>query len=259
MEINLQSANSLLRQMDVTELEDARLKAALEKAVKVLQVQGPMAHVALPPDLAGTVQGLIEKRSDLQGPKTANMDIPAAQSMFANMEKLIVLFAGMSRENREMNREATFETLMSRVAQLNQAASEREEGAQALRSSAAGAMAMSIVGGGLGILGGSLGARFSLGDKVSSTLVQHFQTGTQGVTQLFTGASTLASSEGSAQNQLQQASADKTQATAEESNAEFQRAQAYENEFRDMASKMNDVLRSMLETKTKATEAAARA
>lgn len=69
----------------------------------------------------------------------------------------------------------------------------------------------------------------------------------------------MASGEGSAQNQLSQAAADKTQAVAEESNAEYQRAQGYENEFKDMAAKMNELLRSMMESKLKAMEAAARA
>lgn len=263
MELNLQSATSLLRQIDTQSTEenreDARLKATLEAAVQSLQVQGSEARVALPPDLQGVVENIIATRSDLQMPQMNKMDIPGAQTVFANMEKLIILFASMSRENREMNREATFESLMMRVTELNQSASEREKGADALRSSAGGALAMSLIGGTIGIAGGAVGARFTFKGGLAPDMVQHLQTGTQGATQLFSGSGALASSEGSAQNQLQQAGADKVQATAEESNAEFQRALAYENEFKDMASKMNEILRSMLEAKSKATEAAARA
>lgn len=147
MEINLASAQSLLQQIEKENIEDKSLQATLEKAVMALQVQAPNASVALPPDMEGAVQALVAQRADMPTPKAEKMNIPGAQDLMASMEKLIMLFAQMSLQNRELNRESTYESLMTRVQQLNQAASERKAGAESLRNSGGAALAMSILGG----------------------------------------------------------------------------------------------------------------
>lgn len=258
MELTLDTVAVLMGRMDAAPV-DARLRKELEEADRALKAQGPDARYVLPPDLEGAVNTLIAARAPLSAPGYETMDVEGAQALFDNMEKLILLFAALSRENRELNREMSYSELQNRVKQITQSASKRMEGAQQLRSSGIGALAMSIVGGLVGMVGGGVGARFSLKGSFASDVVQSWHSGAQGATQIFGGASSLAGNEGAVRNQEHQAEADTMQARSERSNAEFQRSLTYENEFKDLMAKMNELLRSMQEARLKSAEAAARA
>lgn len=258
MELTLDTVTVLMGRMASAPV-DARLRKELEEADRALKAQGPEARYVLPPDLEGAVNSLIAARTPLPGPRYDAMDVEGTQALFDNMEKLILLFAALSRENRELNRERSYSELFSRVQQLNLSANKRMEGAQQLRASGIGALAMSIVGGAVGIVGGGMGARFSLKGVYTPEVMQSWHSGSQGATQIFGGAASLAGNEGAVQNQTHQAEADTLQARSERSNAEFQRSLTYENEFKDLMAKMNELLRSMQEARLKSAEAAARA